>query len=480
MMGRRFDGVCNAFWRALTALLAAVLLSACATPLSRTAVNDQLREASKPRPLVVRTATGDLSNSQSERLLRETAQSPEQAALILRMARLQSALTERVLTAGNQTTLLVDGPAAYDAMFDAIRKAQHHIHLETYILEDSEIGRKLADLLIERADAGVEVRVTYDGIGSIDTSAEYFERLKVHGVRLYEYHPPDPVKDLRLWRINNRHHRKILIVDGRVAFTGGINISDVYRSSSFRKFFGSSREEIRKHKEKAAWRDTQIEIVGPGVAELQQLFIELWNEQPDRAIESANGYFPKLKRRGDDLIQIIDSMGGDDEVRIYDVMHAVVAHAQHRIWITQAYFSPTDGFVQDLIAAARRGVDVRMILPGFSDAPIVMYAARANYEELLEAGIKIYERTDTVLHAKTMTVDGIWSTVGSSNFDYRSFLHNNEANAVIMGPAFAKKMQDLFELDLKSCEQVTLAQWRDRPWASRIKEQLSKLFRYWF
>ncbi len=473
------DRTCKRLAVTLAAIMTATLLGACAAPLSRSAVNQQLREASKPRPLVVRTARGDLDNAQSERLLRDIAQSPEQAQLMLRMARLQRGLTDRLLTAGNQTTLLVDGPAAYAAMFAAIRVAKHDIHLETYILEDSEIGRKLADLLIERADAGVEVRVTYDGVGSIDTSAAYFDRLKQHGVQLYEYHPPDPVKDLRLWRVNNRHHRKILIVDGRVAFTGGINISNVYRSSSFRKFFGS-RKQVREHKEKAAWRDTQIRIEGPAVAEFQQLFISLWNEQDDHEITSADGYFPKLERHGNDLVQIVDSMGGDDEVRIYDVIHAVVRNAKQRIWITQAYFSPADGLVQDLIDAAQRGVDVRMILPGFSDAPIVMYAARANYEDLLESGVKIYERTDTVLHAKTMTVDGIWSTVGSSNFDYRSFLHNNEANAVIMSPEFAGKMQDLFDYDLKRCEQMTLAKWRDRPWSSRVKEQFSKLFRYWF
>lgn len=461
-------------------LLASLLLTACAAPLNHSAVNDRLNEATQPRPIVIRTASADLSDEASERLLRRTAPSRTQAELLMDMARMQQGLTGRVLTAGNRTTLLVDGPAAYQAMFAAIAEAQHHIHLETYILEDSEIGHRLADLLIERADAGVEVRVTYDGIGSIDSADAYFDRLRRHGVQLYEYRPPDPVKDLRLWRINNRHHRKILIVDGRTAFTGGINISDVYRTSSFRRVSGNSQEAIRKHKEEAAWRDTQIQLSGPGVAELQQLFLALWNEQDERKIEPGQGYFPKLQHQGNDLVQIIDSTGGDDEVKIYEVIHGVVAHARKRIWITQAYFSPNDALIQDLVAAARRGVDVRMVLPGFTDAPVVMYAARANYAHMLEAGIKIYERTDTVLHAKTMTVDGIWSTVGSSNFDYRSFLHNNEANAVIMGPEFAKKMQNLFELDIQSSVRVQAEQWRKRPYLDRLKEQFSKMFRYWF
>lgn len=470
-------------WRAVRAMVACAalaLLSACATPLSRPAVDNRVRDASTAQPLVIRTADGVLEDAHARALLRRTAQTPERAELLIRMTQLQQGLTGRLLTADNRAKLLVDGPAAYQAMFEAIRAARHHVHLETYILEDSEIGQKLADLLIERADHGVEVRVTYDGIGSLDTSESYFERLRNHGVQLYEYGPPDPTKDLRLWRINNRHHRKILIVDGRIAFTGGINISDVYRSSSFRKFFGRNRDEVRKRKEKMAWRDTQIEFAGPGVAELQQLFVDLWNEQSQHQINPDGGYFPSQNAQGNDFIQIVDSAGGDNEVRIYDVVHAAVSRARERIWITQAYFSPDDALVRDLVEAARRGVDVRMILPGFTDAPIVMYAARSNYDRLLAAGIKIYERSDTVLHAKTMTVDGIWSTVGSSNFDYRSFLHNNEANAVILGPDFAQRMEQLFQRDLEHCEQIQTAQWRQRPWADRLREQFSRMFRYWF
>lgn len=480
-VGKRSEyGIHGRIARLLVVIATAALTASCAAPLSRTAVEQRVREAGAPRPLVIRTASEVLSDQQSRQLLRRTAGSPQRAELLLRMTEIQQGLTGRLLTAGNETRILVDGPAAYQAMFEAIRGARHHVHLETYILEDNELGQELADLLIDRAEHGVEVRVTYDGFGSIDTSDQYFDRLRRHGVQLYEYHPPDPVKDLRVWRINNRHHRKILIVDGRTAFTGGINISDVYRSSSSRRFFGTSREEIRRRKEKYAWRDTQIQITGPAVAELQQLFIDLWNEQPDNKIVPENGYFPQLKPHGDDLVQVIDSEGGDDEVKIYDVVHAVVVNAKNRIWITQAYFSPDDALVEDLVEAARRGVDVRMVLPGFTDAPIVMYAARANYGRMLDAGIRIYERTDTVLHAKTMTVDGVWSTIGSSNFDYRSFLHNNEANAVIMGPGFGRKMEELFQFDLKHCEQVSPEQWRQRPFSERVQEQFSKLFRYWF
>lgn len=461
-------------------LLATLLLSACAAPLNRQAVEDRVREASAPRPLVIRTARGVLDDDASRTLLRDVAASPAQADLLLRMTVLQQGLTGRVLTADNQTELLVDGPAAYEAMFSAIRGARHHVHLETYILEDNEVGTTLADLLIERAEAGVEVRVTYDGFGSIDTSDAYFDRLSRHGVQLYQYRPPDPTEDLRLWRINNRHHRKLLIVDGRAAFTGGINISDVYRSSSFRNFFARNRDELRKRKEESAWRDTQIRLTGPAVTELQQLFLDLWNEQDEHRIEPDPVYFPSSPDQGNDLVHVIDSVGGDNEVRIYDVIHAVVTRARKRIWITQAYFSPDDALVQDLIDAARRGVDVRMILPGFSDAPVVMHAARSNYALMLEAGIRIYERDDTVLHAKTMTVDGVWSTVGSSNFDYRSFLHNNEANAVIMGPDFAREMEALFALDLQRSKPVVAAEWQRRSLAQRLREQASRLFRYWF
>ena len=216
------------------------------------------------------------------------------------------------------------------------------------------------------------------------------------------------------------------------------------------------------------------------MADLQALFLELWNEREAARKDPDQSYFPALTATGGDLVRIVDSRGGDSQATLHDLIVTAVSAAKRRVWVTQAYFAPDQQLLDALTDAARRGVDVRILLPAFSDAPLVVYASRAQYARLLRAGVKIYERTDSVLHAKTMVIDGVWSTVGSSNLDYRSFLHNNEANAVIMGPAFAHKMERLFDLDLEHSRAIDLEAWQHRPWRERLKETFSSLFRYWF
>lgn len=422
--------------------------------------------------LEIKDADGRLSESKAEEVIEKAAADPDTGSYLKQLVKIEQTVTGEALTAGNHVELLVDGPAAYKAMFEAMTKAEDHIHLETYILADDEIGQRLAGILLERLRAGVKVAIIYDDLGSAETSDEYFERLQAAGVELFRFHPVNPVDDLRIWRINQRNHRKILIVDGRVAFTGGMNISGVYSSSSFSK--------PRKARDTDdGWRDTQIRIEGPAVADFQRLFLETWAENDEGPSLDHHNNFPKLDEAGEELVRVVPNIGGDDDYDIYETYLAAISHARWRLWITQAYFTPDERLLKALKDAAGRGVDVRVLLPGFTDSTLVLHASHDHYTELLEAGVKIYERQDALLHAKTAVIDGVWSTVGSSNFDYRSFLHNNEANAVILGREFGRQMEELFKQDLELSEEVKLSEWKKRPLWKRAKERASSLFDYW-
>jgi cardiolipin synthase len=266
----------------------------------------------------------------------------------------------------------------------------------------------------------------------------------------------------------------LLIVDGRIGFTGGMNVSGVYGKSSF-----STPKPQPSLTD--GWRDTHVRIDGPAVAELQRLFLRQWAEvRPgDQPTGDTEKYFPRLRRQGDALVRIIASEGGDDKYEIYEAYLAAIEHAQRRVWVTQAYFAPNEEMLDALEDAAERGVDVRVLVPGFTNEAIVLNASRAEYSDLLEAGVRIYERDDAMVHAKTAVVDGVWSTVGSSNFDYMSFLHNNEANAVIVSRSFGREMEDLYFFDMHHAREIDPEAWDDRPIGSRFVEKLSRLFNYW-
>jgi cardiolipin synthase len=443
------------------------LISGCVSlPNREEVLSEGNRGPAVPR---VKGSEGALSAQKSERILERAAGDADEAEQLKRLAQSEQAITGLPLVAGNRVTLLVDGPAAYRAIFDAIKNAKDHIHLETFILADDEMGQRLADLLIERRAAGVEVKVIYDAVGSFSTSSGYFDRLRAGGVLVHEFHPVD----IRIWRLTQRDHRKLLIVDGKVAFTGGINISDVYSISS------SLSDKVEKHDTKSRWRDTDVRIEGPAVAEFQKLFLRLWAQGKEKGDNHIEHNFPPLSEVGHDLVRVVASAGGKDEYSIYKAYLSAISLAQWRIWVTQAYFSPNDQFISALKDAARRGVDVRIILPGFTDSRFVLYTSRAHYTELLEAGVKLYERDDRMLHAKTAVIDGLWSTVGSSNLDYLSFVHDNEANAVIVGRDFGRQMEDLFRVDLSHARPIELEKWNRRsPW-ERMKERFFSLFKYW-
>ncbi len=443
------------------------LVSGCASLPNREEVSgESARGADRPQ---VKGSKGNLSAQKSEHILERAAGDVgdvEEAEQLKRLVQAEQGITELPLVAGNRVTLLVDGPETYKAMFDAIEKAKEQIHLETFILADDEIGQRLADMLLERQAAGVEVKIIYDAVGSFSSPPKYFDRLRAGGVSVHEFHPVD----IRIWRLTQRDHRKLLIVDGRVAFTGGINFSDVYSSGGLLK--------VKKHNTENRWRDTDVRIEGPAVAEFQKLFLQIWAQGEGKG-NNVEHDFPPLRDVGHDLVRVIASTGGKDVYSIYKAYLSAISLARWRIWVTQAYFSPNDQFLSALKDAARRGVDVRILLPGFTDSHFILYTSRAHYIELLEAGVKMYERNDRMLHAKTAVIDGIWSTVGSSNLDYLSFLHDDEVNAIIVGRDFGEQMENLFQLDLSHAQSIELGKWKRRPAWERIKERFFSLFKYW-
>jgi cardiolipin synthase len=374
---------------------------------------------------------------------------------------------------GNHVKLLVDGPQTIAAIRESIATAQHHIHVETYIFADDQVGRAFRDLLIERRRAGVEVRVIYDAVGSVTTPGEFFDVMRRTGIEVLEFRPLDPVHTPLPWRVNNRDHRKLVVVDGHTAFTGGINISSTYAASSSRKPGPEAGVD-------QAWRDTHVRIDGPVVRQFQRLFLETWTRLGGEVDLTQPQFYPELESEGSELVAAVSSEGGDpDSSGLYGTFLAAIRNASTRLWITQAYFAPNQEFRQALIDAVKRGVDVRLIVPGFTDSKLVLYAARSTYDELLRGGVRIFEQRYALLHAKTLVSDRALSMVGSANFDIRSFVHNNEIDAVIVSSDFADDMEQLFAHDMHDAHELTWDEWRKRSFGEKAKEQLSRLFHYW-
>ncbi|MES2740247.1 MAG: cardiolipin synthase [Pseudomonadota bacterium] len=388
-------------------------------------------------------------------------------------AALEEAATGVPLIAGNKVTLLFDGPQTMAEMLKAIAAAKNNINLETYIFDQDELGRKFADTLIEKQQAGVTVNILYDSVGTIGVPQAFFERMRAAGIHLVAFNPINPAK-LRgdEWKINSRDHRKVLIVDGQVAFTGGVNISATYAKSSL--FRSKSKPTDRAD---VGWRDTHVKVEGPAVAAFQWMFVESWAGQDAADLPEAL-YFPALSNAGDKLVRVVASEPGGG-FEIYKAYILAIQEAKRAIHITSAYFVPDQQTLDALIAAARRGVDVKVVLPGVSDSGLVFHAGHAVYRQLLEGGVQIYHLKLAVLHAKTAVIDGAWSTVGSTNIDMRSFLHNSELNVVVLGDSFGAEMEAAFQEDLRGSEAVTRASWAKRPLGDRVKEWAARFMDYW-
>jgi cardiolipin synthase A/B len=451
----------------LAAVMAFCLLAAagCAT-LPDT---DALIERHTAQAARFETARGPLSAQKSAAILAQLKRKSGDIDILEKQIALEQAIVGSPLILGNKVILLQDGAATYSAMFAAIRKAQDHINLESYIIDDDEIGRQFADLLLEQQGRGVQVNVIYDSVGGINTPKAFFDRLRQGGIEVLEFNPINPLKVRAQWLVNNRDHRKLLIVDGRTAFIGGINISSVNSVGSV-----ISRKK-QTEGQSVAWRDTDLQIEGPAVGEFQKLFMETWEKQRGKPL-APKEYFPALKAQGKDIVRAIGSTADDPYSLIYLTLISAIGNAERQVYLTNAYFVPDPQLLKSLIDAVARGVDVKLILPSHSDSAVVFHAGRSHYSTLLKAGVKIYERRGALLHSKSAIIDGVWSTVGSTNLDWRSFLDNDEINAVILGREFAQQMQATFATDLEASEAIDLERWERRPLSFRFKEWMARVW----
>ena len=431
-------------------------------------------------PAQLKGARGPLSAAQSKAVIDQLQNSGKPTDLFDRHLAVEEAIVGSPLTTGNEVRLLQDGPATYQAMVAAIEAAQDHINMETYILDDDEVGQRFAEALLAKQARGVQVNLIRDSVGTVGTPSAFFERLTESGIRVLEFNPINPLAARKSWSLNQRDHRKLLIVDGHTAFLGGINISSVYSGGSFKR---GSRAQPKVNAEGVqelgpAWRDTDLRLRGPVVAELQKLFLATWAQQKGPALEPKN-YFPPPQNAGLHVARVIGSSPEEPFSQIYATLLSAIGSAENSVRITNAYFVPDPQLLEALEAAARRGVDVSLILPSQTDSWLVFHAGRRFYDRLLRAGVKIFERQGVILHSKTALIDGVWATVGSTNLDWRSFLHNHELNAVVLGAAFGAELQAMFDRDLAASQAITLEAWQRRGLDLRVKEQLARAWEYW-
>ena len=451
--------------------LSAVCVAGCSS-LPTIAPNLARWSAHATPPLQIVSARGPLSSAQSKVILDRLKQRSPDTSIFDRHLALEEAIVGSPLTTGNDVRLLQDGPATYGAMFAALRGAKDHIHMETFILDDDEVGQKFAQALIDKQREGVQVSLIHDSVGTIGTPTPFFKRLTDAGIKVLEFNPVNPLAARKGWQVNQRDHRKLLIVDGHTAFLGGINISSVYSGGSFGQSASGTTDTSQP------WRDTDLQLKGPVVAELQKLFFAAWEQQKGEPLTGKN-YFPRPDTAGKQVVRAIGSSPEEPFSLIYATLLSAIGSAETSVSITNAYFVPDPQLLAALSAAAQRGVAVKLILPAQTDSWLVFHAGRSYFAPLLRAGVKIYQRRGVILHSKTALIDGVWATVGSTNLNWRSFLHNHELNAVVLGAEFGNQVQTMFDKDLAASDEITLEQWDRRAINSRAKELFARVWEYW-
>ena len=366
------------------------------------------------------------------------------------------------LTANNSVKILVNGENKFPEVIRALKEAKNHIHLEYYIYEDDEIGRKLEQVLIEKAKEGIDVRFIYDDFGSRSIRRTLAYRLNENGVKAFPF--------LRIYfialanRINYRNHRKIIVIDGQTAFVGGINVDDRYINNENNK--------------KTYWRDTHLRIDGPGVQYLQYLFLCDWNFCSGSKLHPDIQFFPpenNLQTRDNKVVQIAASGPDSGAPAILFSILQAIGLATKEILITTPYLIPGESLVDALIIASLGGVSVKLLVPGNSDSLLVNAAARSYYGDLLKRGVEIYQYTKGFVHAKTMVTDGKIAMVGTANMDSRSFDLNFEVNAIVYDSGIAGQLRDIFYEDIKNAEKIDEKAWRKRPIYKQFFEKTAKL-----
>jgi cardiolipin synthase len=368
-------------------------------------------------------------------------------------------LVQPGLLPSNRVSSLINGNQIFPAMLEAIRNADRSITLETYIYWSGSVGQQFAEALAERARAGVKVHVLVDWVGARKLDTYQFDMMREAGVELYRY---NPLVWYNLARLNHRDHRKLLVVDGKVGFIGGVGIADQWLGDA----------DSPGH-----WRDSQFRVEGPVVGQMQAAFMDNWMKTSARVLHGPD-YFPELLPAGDHYAQVFKSSPreGTESVRLMYLLS--IAAARKNLRLSVPYFVPAGLTIRELVEARERGVDVEIIVPGArTDAPIVRYASRAQWGKLLKAGVKIYEYQPTMYHCKMMIVDDVWVSVGSANFDTRSFRLNDEANLNVFSPAFAAEQIRIFEADKQKAREYTYAEWKRRSLWKRFMEHVTAPFR---
>lgn len=364
-----------------------------------------------------------------------------------------------MLLPGNRVTPLQNGDEIFPAMLEAIRSARETITFETYIYWSGEIGRQFSEALCERAGAGVKVHVMLDWVGCGKIEKKYLEDLKSTGVEVERYHP---LRWYKVARFNNRTHRKLLVVDGKTGFTGGVGIADLW----------SGHAQSPEH-----WRDSHYRIEGPAVAQMQAAFTDNWIKTRAKVLFGQE-YFPEIPPAGDCFAQVFKSSRaeGSESVRLMYLLS--IASAVSSIRLQAAYFVPDDLAIAAFVAARRRGVRIEIIVPGpHTDAKLVQSASRSLWGALLDAGVGIYEFQPTMYHCKVLIVDDRWVSVGSTNFDDRSFRLNDEANLNVYDAAFAADQVKVFEDDKRKARQMTRDEFKNRSAFGRLIERIAGMLR---
>ena len=363
--------------------------------------------------------------------------------------------TEAPIVGGNRVQLLLNGDEIFPAKIRIIKSAQRTINYAQYVFEDGEPADAVAEAIAERCRAGVRANVLLDAVGAMAMPPALMKLMTDAGCRVETFRP---IRPLTIDRVNNRSHRRVLVVDGKVGITGGSGTSG--------KWSGNGKMD-------GHWRDTDVLVEGPVVPQLQGAFAENWLEATGIALGGPD-YFPgAIEPRGDVRAQTVRSSPAGGSYAMYTMFLLAVASAQKSIHITNPYFVPDEKMIETLVSAAQRGVRVVLLMPGKIDHNIVRQASRSELGRLLKAGVEVYEYRAALLHAKTMVIDGVWSTIGSTNLDRRSFALNDELNLVVYDRAVARRLDEVFEADVKDSSRVTYEQWSNRGFMSKLLELLA-------
>lgn len=364
---------------------------------------------------------------------------------------------KKPLTFGNDVKILLNGEKKFESLFKDLEQAKDHIHLEYYIFNSDVIGLQLIDILCKKAQEGIRVRVIYDYVGSI-LSRKQEKRMQSCGVEIFPFMPvwfPNLTR-----KLNYRDHRKIAIIDGTLGYVGGVNISDDYVNPC----------------KKGYWRDTHLRLEGNAIKSLQSHFLLNWNFVSNQEIKIIDPFFPEMENCGEVAVQIAASGPDSSWPHIMEAIFTAINSANKSIHITTPYFIPNDQILTALKTASRRGVEVKLLIPKKGDSWAAKYATNSYILDILESDIKVYHYCKGMIHAKSMVVDGEFTTVGTSNMDYRSFEINFEVNALIYNEEISQQMISIFEKDIEECESVDIETWKERGIRMRLKESFCRLW----